>query len=46
MFGGSGGFTVGYANYLAEHYGEELNRKSLVDNIYHYDMNDDVIKSD
>lgn len=45
MFGGSGGFTVGYANYLAEHYGEELNRKSLVDNIYHYDMNDDVIKS-
>jgi type I restriction-modification system DNA methylase subunit len=45
MFGGSGGFTVGYANYLKEHYNKEVDWKSCVNNIYHYDMNEDVNKS-
>lgn len=48
MFGGSGGFTVGYAKYLSDNFTEEegeIDMQSCIDNIYHYDMNADVIKS-
>jgi type I restriction-modification system DNA methylase subunit len=43
MFGGSGGFTTGYINYLNNKY--EINWKDNINKIYHYDMNEDVIKS-
>jgi type I restriction-modification system DNA methylase subunit len=41
-FAGSGGFTLGYANYLREHY-PNINWKDNVDNIYHFDMEEDVV---
>ena len=44
MFGGSGGFTTGYVNYLNKKY-DNINWKTEIDKIYHYDMNEDVIKS-
>jgi len=44
MFGGSGGFTTGYINYLNDKY-DNINWKDNLNKIYHYDMNDDVIKS-
>ena len=44
MFGGSGGFTTGYINYLNENY-DSIDWLTQIDNIYHYDMNEDVIKS-
>ena len=44
MFGGSGGFTTGYINYLNENY-NSIDWLTQIDNIYHYDMNEDVIKS-
>jgi type I restriction enzyme S subunit len=43
MFGGSGGFTTGYINYLNNKY--DINWKDNINKIYHYDMNDDVVKS-
>ena len=43
MFGGSGGFTTGYINYLNEN--NIINWKTEINKIYHYDMNEDVIKS-
>ena len=43
MFGGSGGFTTGYINYIKEHY--NINWDNEINKIYHYDMNEDVIKS-
>ncbi len=43
MFGGSGGFTTGYINYMKENY--KINWEIEIDKIYHYDMNEDVIKS-
>ena len=44
MFGGSGGFTTGYINYLNENY-NSIDWLTQINNIYHYDMNEDVIKS-
>ena len=44
MFGGSGGFTTGYINYLNEQ--EQLvNWNTEINKISHFDMNEDVIKS-
>jgi type I restriction-modification system DNA methylase subunit len=44
MFGGSGGFTTGYINYLNDKY-DDINWKDNINKIYHFDMNEDVIKS-
>ena len=44
MFGGSGGFTTGYINYLNEN-NNSIDWLNQINNIYHYDMNEDVIKS-
>jgi type I restriction-modification system DNA methylase subunit len=43
MFGGSGGFTTGYMNYLNKY--NKIDWKSQLDRIYHYDINADVLKS-
>ena len=43
MFGGSGGFTTGYVLYLNEKF--DIDWEENINSIYHYDMNDDVIKS-
>ena len=45
MFGGSGGFTTGYIDYLNEKYPDQIEWKSEIDKIHHYDINEDVIKS-
>ena len=44
MFGGSGGFTTGYINYLNNKY-DNINWKDNINKIYHFDMNEDVVKS-
>ena len=44
MFGGSGGFTTGYINYLNNKY-DDINWKDNRNKIYHFDMNEDVVKS-
>ena len=44
MFGGSGGFTLGYTQYLNNNFGSKINWKTDINNVYHYDMNEDVIK--
>ena len=44
MFGGSGGFTTGYINYLNNKY-DDINWKDNLNKIYHFDMNEDVVKS-
>ena len=44
MYGGSGGFTTGYIKYLKEN-NENINWKTELNKVYHYDMNEDVIKS-
>ena len=44
MFGGSGGFTTGYINYLNDKY-DNINWKDNISKIYHFDMNEDVVKS-
>jgi len=41
-FGGSGGFTLGYANYMREKY-DNINWINNVNNIYHFDMEESVI---
>jgi len=43
MFGGSGGFTTGYINYINENFNIDWNKN--INNIYHYDINQDVLKS-
>ena len=43
MFGGSGGFTIGYMNYLNNNYKIDWERN--LNNIYHFDINEDVLKS-
>ena len=43
MFGGSGGFTTGYINYLQKHFNIDWEKE--IEKVYHYDMNEDVIKS-
>ena len=45
MFGGSGGFTTGYIDYLNKHYSGKINWEKEIKKIYHYDMNKDVVKS-
>lgn len=45
MFGGSGGFTTGYINYLNEKYPNMINWETEINKIFHFDMNEDVIKS-
>lgn len=45
MFGGSGGFTTGYINYLNKKYPKMINWDNEINKIHHFDMNDDVIKS-
>jgi type I restriction enzyme S subunit len=45
MFGGSGGFTTGYINYLNEKYPQLINWATEINKISHFDMNEDVIKS-
>ncbi len=45
MFGGSGGFTTGYINYLVKTYPKLINWSVELNKIHHYDMNADVIKS-
>lgn len=45
MFGGSGGFTTEYINYLNEENPQLINWNTEINKIYHYDMNEDVIKS-
>jgi restriction endonuclease S subunit len=43
MFGGSGGFTTGYINFLNNKY--SINWKKNINKIFHFDMNEDVVKS-
>lgn len=45
MFGGSGGFTTEYINHINETYPQLINWNNEINKIYHYDMNEDVIKS-
>ena len=45
MFGGSGGFTTGYIHYLNEKYPKLIDWSTEINKIYHFDMNEDVIKS-
>jgi restriction endonuclease S subunit len=45
MFGGSGGFTTGYINYLNEKYHGKIDWTKNLDKVHHFDMNEDVIKS-
>jgi type I restriction-modification system DNA methylase subunit len=44
MFGGSGGFTTGYVNYLNTQ-NNNIDWETKINKIFHYDMNEDVIKS-
>ena len=44
MFGGSGGFTTGYVNYMKKQY-PDIDWTSNVHNIFHYDINEDVLKA-
>ena len=44
MFGGSGGFTTGYINYLNNNY-DDINWTDNINQVYHFDMNEDVVKS-
>jgi type I restriction-modification system DNA methylase subunit len=45
MFGGSGGFTTGYINYMNEKFPNIINWNTEINKISHFDMNEDVIKS-
>lgn len=42
-FGGSGGFTLGYINYMNEKY-DNINWEKNINQIYHYDMEGTVVK--
>lgn len=44
MFGGSGGFTTGYIMHLLNQK-KNINWETEINKIYHFDMNEDVIKS-
>jgi len=43
MFGGSGGFTTGYINHLNNK--DNIDWKSNVNKVFHYDINEDVLKA-
>ena len=45
MFGGSGGFTTGYIDYLNKKYQHQINWSQEISKVFHFDMNEDVIKS-
>jgi len=48
MFGGSGGFTTGYIDFLekkAEEKEEPIDWETQLKQVSHYDMNEDVVKS-
>jgi type I restriction enzyme S subunit len=45
MFGGSGGFTTGYIDYLNKKYPNQINWNTELNKVHHFDMNEDVIKS-
>jgi len=45
MFGGSGGFTTGYMNYLNKTFKDKINWETELNKIYHFDINKDVLKS-
>ncbi len=45
MFGGSGGFTTEYINFLNKKYQQAINWNTEINKISHFDMNEDVIKS-
>lgn len=45
MFGGSGGFTTGYVDNMIKKYGDKINWNNELKKVYHYDMNEDVIKT-
>lgn len=45
MFGGSGGFTTEYVNHLNTEFPKMINWDTEIDKVYHFDMNEDVIKS-
>lgn len=48
MFGGSGGFTTGYIDYLqkkAKETDEPIDWETQLKQVSHYDMNEDVVKS-
>jgi type I restriction-modification system DNA methylase subunit len=45
MFGGSGGFTTGYINHMKTKYPALIAWEKEIGKVYHYDMNEDVIKS-
>lgn len=42
-FGGSGGFTLGYASYLRDNF-DSINWSDNVNNIFHFDMEESVVK--
>jgi type I restriction-modification system DNA methylase subunit len=42
MFGGSGGFTLGYIDYLMKH-NPDINWDTQLNNVYHFDTNNDVV---
>lgn len=44
-FGGSGGFTLMYADYHVKTFGQDIDWKKEINKIYHFDLNNDVIKS-
>ena len=44
MFGGSGGFTIEYTNYINKKF-PEIEWNENFTNVHHYDMNRDVVKS-
>lgn len=44
IFGGSGGFTIEYIRYLQNKY-PSINWETELKKVYHFDMNNDVIKS-
>ena len=43
MFAGSGGFTTGFINYMNQNF--DIDWTTNVHNIYHYDINEDVLKA-
>ena len=45
MFGGSGGFTTGYINYMNKKYPDGIKWETELRKVSHFDMNEDVIKS-
>ena len=45
MFGGSGGFTTGYINFLNKKYPDGIKWETEIRKVSHFDMNEDVIKS-